>query len=188
MDENWAHDQCRAYQCIQEIHHPGLQQRCRLIGIIHYLWAKIKTKSSYIRVILPNRIYVYMRTISEQTNFAQFLNDIYLIVLMKKYFETKFTYKYISIFHIFWDFWSITRISIWIISLLIFLFIFSYIFSTWNLYLNISKFFCVLTNPQSPPPHPLQISPIHIVRASGKCSDGVWWNNPHQTVLIKHSS
>ena len=46
-----------------------------------------------------------------------------MIVLLKKYIETKFTNKYISIFFIFWDFKCVTSLSlkflIWIISLII---------------------------------------------------------------------
>ena len=38
--------------------HPEMKQRCKLINIIHYLWAKIEPKRSYIRVILLNRIKV----------------------------------------------------------------------------------------------------------------------------------
>ena len=59
----------------QEFGHPKIKQRCRLMQIIHYL-AKIEPKRSYIRVILPNRIFIYMLTISEQTNFAQLLNSL----------------------------------------------------------------------------------------------------------------
>ena len=58
----------------------------------------MKPKRSYIRVILPNRIFIYMLTISEQTNFAQLLNAKYFLVSIKKYIETKFTYKCILIY------------------------------------------------------------------------------------------
>ena len=41
------------------------------------------------------------------------------VIIKKKYIETKFTFRYICIFFIFWDFIKATRIPIWIISLTI---------------------------------------------------------------------
>ena len=37
-----------------------------------------------------------MLTVSEQSNFAQLVDAIYLIVLIKMYFKRKFTYKLLS--------------------------------------------------------------------------------------------
>ena len=44
-------------------------------------------------------IYTHVDKLSKQT-LLSLLNAIYLLVLMKKYIEAKFTYKYISIFFI----------------------------------------------------------------------------------------
>ena len=64
-------------------------------------------------------LYACKQFLNKQTLLRILMAYRYLIVLMKKYIETKFPYKYIGIFFIFWNFESVTRIPIWIISLTI---------------------------------------------------------------------
>ena len=45
------------FKAYKNFSHPVMRQRCRLIKIVHYLWAKIETKRSYIRMMY---IYIYI--------------------------------------------------------------------------------------------------------------------------------